>query len=280
MSRRGLDLLHGEEVDMAVKPHPLSFSRYHAFFIYLVLAAFLLRRLRLLLKENISVLSILSFLDAALSRLGMDILDAVFLVSFWAVLIISGWIGNRLLHNRILLFYAILVAASGTVLELYLSMMHYEIGIVPIQRASVKLVLLAGTAIACMALVEVYRRRYLYVVTNYRVIIRGGLILKEKEIAYENISRVYVKQGILGRIFNFGTVVLNSTFDFDFSEAPYREIPEALKMPGEKAADKALEEDLGKWKRGRQLKLLGVPDPRRVRIIIGNRILEKRESPL
>ena len=277
MSRRGLDLLHGEEVDMAVKPHPLSFSRYHAFFIYLVLAAFLLRRLRLLLKENISVLSILSFLDAALSRLGMDILDAVFLVSFWAVLIISGWIGNRLLHNRILLFYAILVAASGTVLELYLSMMHYEIGIVPIQRASVKLVLLAGTAIACMALVEVYRRRYLYVVTNYRVIIRGGLILKEEEIAYKNISRVYVKQGILGRIFNFGTVVLNSTFDF--SEAPYREIPEALKMPSEKA-DKALEEDLGKWKRGRQLKLLGVPDPRRVRIIIGNRILEKRESPL
>ena len=276
--RRDLDLLHGEEVDMAIKPHPLSFTRHHAFFIYLILAAFFLRRFYLLLKDNVSVLSILSFLDATVSRLGMDIVDAIFLVSFWVVLIISGWIGNRLLHKRVLMFYAILVATLGTMLEVYLSMTHYEIAF--IQRPSAKLLLLAGTAIACMALVEIYRRRYLYIVTNYRVIIKGGLIPKEEEITYDRISRIHVEQGILGRIFNFGTVVLSLMFDFDLSGTPYREIQEVLSMPIEKEANKALEEELKSQRKERRLLLLGVPDPRRVRIIIGNRLLEKRESHL
>ena len=273
-----MDLLYGEEVDMAVKPHPLSFIGYHVFFIYLIFVDFFLWRFHLLLEENASVLSILSLLDAVLSILGMNIVDAVFIVSFWIALTISSLIGSRLLHNRMLMLYAVLVAASGTMLEVYWSMTHYEIAF--IQRSSFKLILLAGTAAACMILVEIYRRRHLYIVTNHRVIIRGGLIPKEEEIAYRDIARIYVKQGILGRIFNFGTIIIHSTFGFDLNVSQYREFSEALETTSEKAANRTLEENFKSRRKERPLLLLGVPDPRRVRIIMGNRALEAKESSL
>jgi len=271
-----LELLHGEEVDMALKPHPLSFIKYHIFFAYLILLAFFLRKFRPLLEDNISLLFVPSFLEAAFSRLGLNLVDTAFLVSFWIVLIISGWIGNRLLRNRMLIFYVVSVAALGTVLEIYWSITQFEITF--IQRIHVKLVLLVGTAIVNMVLVEIHRRRFLYVVTNYRVIIREGLKLKEKEIAYDEISRIHVEQGILGRVFNFGTVVLFSMFDLGLNEPLYKEVPELLETFEENMASRTSEETILKnWRSKKRLLLFGVPDPRRVRVIIGNRQLEAKE---
>jgi len=275
--RRDLDLLNGEEVDMVIKPHPLSFTSYHVFFTYLILVAFFLRKFHLILKDNISILFVLRFLDAALSRLGMNIVDAIFLVSFWIVVIISSWVGSRLLHNRMLMLYAILVAASGTTLEVYWSIMHFETAL--IQRSYLKNVLLVGTSIASMILIEVYRRRCLYIVTNRRVIVRKGFRLKEDEMRYGEIAHIRVKQGILGRAFNFGTVILVSMFDFRLNRHLYEEIPEASRRSGENVIDGTLEEEgIKSWRSRRQMLLFGVPDPRRVRVIIGNRQLEAKES--
>jgi len=272
--RRDLDLLDDEEVDMAIKPHTLSFISYHVFFIYLILVAFFLKKFHLILKDNISIFSVLRFLDAALGRLDMNIVDAIFLVSFWIVVIISSWVGSRLLHNKMLMLYAILLAASGTALEVYWSITHFETAL--IQRSYVKIVLLAGTSIASMILIEIYRRRCLYVVTNRRVIIRKGFRLKEDEMRYDEIARILVKQGILGRAFNFGTVILVSMFDFRLNRHLYGEVPEALRRSGVNVVDRTLEEE--SLKSRRQMLLFGVPDPRRVRIIIGNRQLEAKES--
>jgi len=270
-----LELLHGEEVDMVLKPHPLSFIRYHIFFVYLILIAFFLQKFRLFLEENVSLLSVLSFLDAALSGLGMNLVDTIFLVSFWIVLIISGWIANRLLHNRMLMIYVIVVAALGTLLEVYWSIMHFETAF--IQRAYVKLVLLAGTAIVNMILIEIHRRRFLYIVTNYRVIIREGLKMKEEEITYEMLAHIHVEQGILGRLFNFGTIVLFSIFDTGLNEPLYK-VSELMKsFEDEKKSNASKEISLESWRRKKRLLLFGVPDPKRVRVIIGNRQLEAKE---
>lgn len=269
-----MDLLDDEEVDMAIKPHTLSFISYHVFFTYLILVAFFLKKFHLILKDNISIFSVLRFLDAALGRLDMNIVDAIFLVSFWIVVIISSRVGSRLLHNKILMLYAILLAASGTALEVYWSITHFETAL--IQRSYVKIVLLAGTSIASMILIEIYRRRCLYVVTNRRVIIRKGFRLKEDEMRYDEIARILVKQGILGRAFNFGTVILVSMFDFRLNRHLYGEVPEALRRSGVNVVDRTLEEE--SLKSRRQMLLFGVPDPRRVRIIIGNRQLEAKES--
>jgi len=275
--RRDLDLLHGEEVDMVLKPHPLSFTKHHAFFVILILVAFFFRKLYSLLEENVSLLSALGFLDAVFSEVSMKTVDVIFLISFWIVMIISGWVGTRLLHKKLFMLYVVLVAASCTLLEVYWSITHFEIAF--IQRSHIKLFLLAGTAIASMALIEIYRRRCLYIVTNRRVIIRKGLILNEEEITYDQIAHIRVKQGIFGRIFNFGTVILISIFDFESGESLYREIPELLKQPDEEISSKKIEElGLKRLRSKNQLLLFGVPNPRRVRVIIGNRQLETKES--
>jgi len=274
--RRDLELLHGEEVDMALKPHPLSFIKYHIFFAYLILLAFFLQKFRPLLEDNISLLSAPSFLETAFSRLDLNLVDVVFLVSFWTVLIISGWIANRLLSNRMLMVYVILVAALGTILEIYLSITPFEMPFV--QRTYVKLILLAGTAIVNMLLIDIHRRRFLYIVTNYRVIVREGLKLKEEEITYNMLAHIHVEQGILGRLFNFGTVILFSIFDIGLNEPLYREVPELSKSFEEKMASKTSKEtSLEGLRRKKRLLLFGVPDPRRVRVIIGNRQLEAKE---
>jgi membrane protein YdbS with pleckstrin-like domain len=262
--RRDLDLLSGEEVDIVLRPHPFSFIRYHLFFVFLILLALPLKRLHILIGDNAHLLSDLSFLDAALSRLGMGLVDAVFLASFWAILLIIGWAGSRLLRRRLIMLFAVLILASATLMELYLSLVNLEITF--IQRPYVKLVLLTAAAAAAMIVVEVHRGRCIYIVTNRRVIVRRGLTLKEEEIAYDEISNIRVEQGILGRLLKFGTVTLISRLDLGLREAP-----EALKRYGEEAKAVSLEEEL------RRLTLYGVPNPRKVRVIIGNRQLEARE---
>ena len=274
--RRDLDLLHGEEVDIVLKPHPLSFTKHNVFFLYLIITVFLLRNFQSLIEENASLFSLLRFLDAALSRLGMNIVDMVFLASFWIVLILSGWVGTRLLHTRLLMIYVILIAASGTTLEIYWSITRFELAF--IKGSHIKLILLAGTAIAAMILIEIHRRRCLYIVTNRRVIAKRGLTLKEEEITYDEIYHVRVEQGILGRVFNFGTVILISIYDLESNEPLYEEIPEVLKQFEGDITDRALEESSKIRRRRRRLLLSGVPNPRRVRVIIGNRQLEAKEA--
>jgi len=272
-----LELLHGEEVDMALKPHPLCFVKYHVFFAYLILVAFLLQNLYFFLEDNSSLLSSLNFLEAAFSGLGMNLVDFVFLLSFWAVLILSGWIATRLLRNRIIMIYVVLVAVLGTILEVYWSMTNFELTF--IQRRYFKLIPLAGTAIVNVVLVDIHRRRLRYIITNYRVIIREGLKMKEEEITYNIISHIRVEQGILGRLFNFGTIILFSIFDFGLNEPLYGETSELLKsLEGDVTGKASGETDQKRRRSKKGLLLYGVPDPRRVRVIIGNRLLEAKES--
>lgn len=51
-----------------------------------------------------------------------------------------------------------------------------------------------------------------FVVTNMRVIVKTGLIARNTiELNHRNVESVSLDQGIIGRIFNFGTLTLNGT---------------------------------------------------------------------
>lgn len=51
-----------------------------------------------------------------------------------------------------------------------------------------------------------------FVVTNMRVIVKTGLIARNTiELNHRNVESVSLDQGILGRIFGFGTLTLNGT---------------------------------------------------------------------
>jgi len=56
--------------------------------------------------------------------------------------------------------------------------------------------------------VEIFRRGHRYYVTNMRILYRFGSLMKsERSTLYSKIDDLILQQGILGGIFNFGTVI-------------------------------------------------------------------------
>jgi hypothetical protein len=57
-------------------------------------------------------------------------------------------------------------------------------------------------------LVELYRRSHKYIISNQRITFKGGIITKEERtLRYDKISDINAKQGIIGQIFGFGTII-------------------------------------------------------------------------
>jgi hypothetical protein len=57
-------------------------------------------------------------------------------------------------------------------------------------------------------IVELYRRSHKYIITNLRIIFKGGVLTKrERTIRYDKIADIDAQQGILGQIFGFGTII-------------------------------------------------------------------------
>jgi hypothetical protein len=54
---------------------------------------------------------------------------------------------------------------------------------------------------------EAFRSSHKYIITNLRLILRGGILRKhERTLRYSNISDLECSQGILGRIFDYGSI--------------------------------------------------------------------------
>jgi len=274
----GVDLIHGEEVDLIARPHPLSFLRYHLFSAYLIVVAVFLGWFHSYLKSNEPLLDLLSFLDPLFGMAGMGTEDAVLLIVFWIILLLSGLGIGVLWVSKMPLVYMVLVGLAGTALEVYF-LAPYEIAFKPM----VKLLLLGAAAGVGMILTEVYRKRHLYVITNYRIITKKGFIRKEeRELMYDKITDVYVDQGILGRIFNFGTVIpisgsgfglgSDSAYAFGGATAPVGKGTVGGGFGGGKSVQRP--------RAATYFSLYGISDPKKMRIIIGNRQLETKEAPI
>ncbi|MEA2053612.1 MAG: PH domain-containing protein [Candidatus Thermoplasmatota archaeon] len=59
-----------------------------------------------------------------------------------------------------------------------------------------------------LPLVEIYRRSHRYVITDLRILLRGGIVrVKERSLRYEKITDIDASQGIIGKIFGFGDII-------------------------------------------------------------------------
>ena len=273
-----VDLIHGEEADVAAKPHPLSFLRYHLFSVYLIVVAAFLGWFHSFLKSNEPVLEFLSFLDLLFGMTGMNTEDAVLLIVFWIILLLSGLGIGVLWVTKMPLVYMVLVGLAGTALEVYF-LVPYEIAFKPM----VKLLLLGVAAAVGMISTEVYRRGHVYLLTNYRVITKKGFIRKEeRELMYDKITDVYVDQGILGRIFNFGTVIPISGSGFGLgSDSAYAFAGAATPIgKGTVGGGFGGGKSVQRPRAATYFSLYGISDPKKIRIIIGNRQLETKEAPI
>lgn len=69
-------------------------------------------------------------------------------------------------------------------------------------------VMLVALSLPALVGAEWNRRSHHYVLTNLRILFRGGFFVqKERQLRYEAITDLDGTQGILGRIFNYGTLI-------------------------------------------------------------------------
>jgi membrane protein YdbS with pleckstrin-like domain len=270
----GVYLLRGEKMNLVAKPHPLSFLKYHIFALYLIGVAVFLRWFYSYLNSSEPLLEALSSFGIILGSIGMQTADVILLITFWIILLLSGFVVGALWVSKMPLVCTALVAAVGTALELFFPA-PYDVML--IQKPMVKLLLLGVASVMGIILTEIYRRGHAYVVTNYRVIMRKGFIRKEeRELMYDKITDIYLNQGILGRLFNFGTVIPVTASGFGLGEDSAQAFT-ATAVSSEKgmmAGGFGGRRSAQGPRVATHFSLFGIPDPRKVRIILGNRQLE------
>jgi len=180
-----LRLLEGERVEKRLVPHVLSFAPLHLLWLApVVWGVFLLWLYHAPVWRDIN-LGLESGLAPQIWLVGLVLMGIV------ASLLFVRW--------RILMGYAAVIAAA-------LGMAWYwglwDAARVFFPAYTIALFLLG------LPLVEVYRRSHRYLLTNLRIHLRGGIILvKERSLRYEKITDLDAAQGLLGKLFGFGTII-------------------------------------------------------------------------
>ena len=179
------ELLKNEKVEKVLSPHPLSFMRYQVLSIYLIV-------------WGIVFGWIVNFTEWKSAFAGAE--NLLLPLSLWGIgLILAGIIASLITvrWSITILYSAIFVSGVGLVFLLGLQ----DIGIF----APVYTIFLS---FAGFLIVELYRRSHKYVISNQRIIFKGGIVTKaERTLRYDKISDINAKQGIIGQIFGFGTII-------------------------------------------------------------------------
>jgi membrane protein YdbS with pleckstrin-like domain len=180
------ELLENEIVEKVLSPHPLSFMRLQSLCIFLI-------------TWGVIVGWIVNFSEYASLFHG----DTGFLLTLavWgAILLLVGVIAS-LITIRWRIFFLHLAIFGGGVGLLFWLNAQAAVGVfIPFYSIAI--------AIAGFLLVELYRRSHRYIITNQRISFRGGIFTREERtLRYDKISDINAKQGILGQIFGFGTII-------------------------------------------------------------------------
>ena len=178
------DLLKNEKLEKVLSPHPLSFMKYQSLCLFLL------------------IWGVLAFWLSDFSQFSEMIgSNEWYPVILWGiVLILAGVIASLITVRWSIFGLYVLIFFSG------LGMMIWQNWI---SASSIfVLVYTLTAAILGFLLVELYRRSHKYVISNQRLVFKGGIITKEERtLRYDKISDVNSKQGVLGQIFGFGTII-------------------------------------------------------------------------
>ena len=177
------DLLNRENVERILSPHPLSFMGLQSLCIFLIVWGLITGWL-------------VNFSDY---RAWFESWLIVLFV--WSIVLLVVGVAASILtiRWRIFFFYlAIVLCGAGLIIW----QGWEDIAGIVLPYFTV-LVSIIG-----FLLVEWYRRSHKYIITNQRIIFKGGVVTKEERtLRYDKISDINSKQGILGQIFGFGTII-------------------------------------------------------------------------
>lgn len=178
------ELLTNEIKEKILSPHPLSFMKFQALCIFLLL-------------WGIIVGWMINF-----SEWQGAFTDNIWLaLSFWGIgLLLAGVIASLLTIKWSIFLLYLVVFLTGTLIIIWQEIQN-AIGLfVPIYTIV--------ASIIGFLLVEWYRRSHKYIITDQRLIFKGGITIKrERSLRYENVVEYDSERGVLGQIFGFGTII-------------------------------------------------------------------------
>jgi len=178
------ELLKNEQIERVLSPHPLSFMKLQALCIFLIIWGI-----------------VVWWLTNSSEYASMFSGNIWYRLILWGlVLLFIGVVASLVAIQWLIFFLYLGVFAGG--LSLIFSQ-HWEKDIalfIPLYSIAVSIV--------GFLIVELYRRSHKYIITDFRVIFKGGIFTKrERTIRYDKIADIDAKQGILGQIFGFGTII-------------------------------------------------------------------------
>jgi membrane protein YdbS with pleckstrin-like domain len=174
--------------------------------------SFITRFVFCILPVLVSVFSI--FLQTVFRNATPDFIpnQAIFLftpIGLFIVLLVAGWVLYiRELWAGIFSVLVLSIICAGITLmgmslfsfDYYPRLIELLAFYIPIFSVIISLIMIAIT--------EQYRRSIQYTITNAGIKMRGGIIqIEEHMIPFNQIGRIIMEVGILGRLFHFGTII-------------------------------------------------------------------------
>ena len=178
------DLLKNEKVEKTLSPHPLSFMRLQSLCIFLIVWGVVIGWL-----ANFSEYIVL------FSEYWTVIL------AWGLVLLLVGIIASLITIRWSIFFLYLAIFAGG------IGLMVWQGGWLTDAKVFIPFYSVAVSIIGFL-LVELYRRSHKYIISNLRIVFSGGIMTKrERTVRYDKITDIDAKQGIIGQIFGFGTII-------------------------------------------------------------------------
>ena len=177
------ELLNNEKVEKVLSPHPLSFMGYQSLCIFLIILGIVIAWL-----VNVSDMKDL-FENYLIS------------ITVWGlVLLVVGVIASLITIRWRIFFLYLFIFLGGFGLILWQGWQDIVGVALPFYTVSVSII--------GFLIVELFRRSHRYIITNQRISFKGGVLTKrERTLRYDKISDINAKQGVLGQIFSFGTII-------------------------------------------------------------------------
>lgn len=178
------ELLENETIEKTLSPHPLSFMGLQSLCIFLIVWGVLIGWF-----ANFS-----EWKDVWFG-------NYVSIIFAWSiVLLIVGVIASLLTIRWRIFFLYLGVVAGGIGLIFWQNWQDSSGIVIPYYTILVSVI--------GFLIVELYRRSHRYIISNQRIVFKGGVLTKqERTLRYDKVSDINSKQGILGQIFGFGTII-------------------------------------------------------------------------
>lgn len=182
------ELLESEQVEKRLSPHPLSFMGLQSLCIFLIAWGLIFGWL-----VNFSEFS--SFFRES------GAINFILLAAVWGiVLLLAGIIASLVKVLWRIFFLYLSIVAVGIVIIVWLGLYDASTVFLPVYTVVVSII--------GFLIVELFRRSHQYIISNQRIVFKGGIVTKEQRtLRYDKISDINTKQGVLGQIFGFGTII-------------------------------------------------------------------------